>query len=74
MMEGACERHPFIADESFSAADVYVGMRIGWGLQLGTVEKRPAFERYRARVSDRDAYRRAHEIDERAVREAAASD
>ena len=70
MMESACERHPFIAGERFSAADVYVGMQIGWGLQFGTIEKRAAFERYWARVSDRDAFRRANEIDDRALREA----
>ena len=32
-------------------------------MQYGGVEKRPAFERYWERVSDRDAKRRADEID-----------
>lgn len=54
----------YVAGDSFSAADIYVGFHIGWGMQFGTVEKRPGFEAYWARVSDRDAYRRANEIDD----------
>ncbi len=53
----------FIAGDRFSAADIYVGSHIGWGLQFDSIEKRPGFEAYWARVSDRDAYRRANEID-----------
>ena len=36
----------------FSAADVYVGSQIGWGMQFGAIEKRPAFERYWARIGE----------------------
>lgn len=54
----------YITGDRFSAADVYVGLHIGWGMQFGSVEKRPGFEAYWARVSDRDAYRRANEIDD----------
>ena len=60
----------FIGGSNFSAADVYVGSQIGWGLQFGTLEKRPAFEAYWARVSDRDAYRRANDIDNALMPEA----
>ncbi|MGI9433683.1 MAG: glutathione S-transferase family protein [Geminicoccaceae bacterium] len=62
----------FIAGDRFSAADVYIGAQIGWGLQFGTMEKRPAFEAYWARVSDRDAYRRATARDDAAMAEASA--
>ena len=54
---------PFICGEQFTAADVYLGSQIGWGMQFGTIEKRPAFEDYWARLSDRPAYKRATEID-----------
>lgn len=54
----------FITGAQFTAADVYVGGHIGFGLQFGTIEKCPEFEAYFARVSDRAAYRRAQEIDD----------
>jgi glutathione S-transferase len=54
---------PYIAGDKFSAADVYVGSQIGFGLQFGSIEKRPEFEKYWARISERDAYRRAADKD-----------
>ena len=53
-----------IAGEDFSAADVYVGSHIGWGLQMDSIEKRPAFADYWSRLQGRDAWRRAEEIDD----------
>lgn len=53
----------YVAGDAFSAADVYVGSHVGWGLQFKTIEPRPEFEAYWAMVSDREAYRRADEID-----------
>jgi len=57
----------YIAGERFSAADVYVGSHIGWGLDFGSMEERPGFRDYVARVRDRDAYRRARELDDAAM-------
>jgi glutathione S-transferase len=54
----------YIAGDSFSAADVYCGSHIGLGLQFGSIDDRAAFRDYWARISDRDAYRRACEIDD----------
>lgn len=54
----------YIAGSAFTAADVYVGSQIGWGLQFGTIEERPPFSAYWERVSDHDAYRRANDIDD----------
>ncbi|MGH6941842.1 glutathione S-transferase family protein [Hypericibacter sp.] len=54
----------YIAGDRFTAADVYVGAQIGFGLRFGTVEKRPAFERYWERISQRPAALRANEIDD----------
>ncbi len=53
-----------IAGEHFSAADVYVGSHVGWGLRMGSVEKRPAFAEYWSRLEGRDAYKRANELDD----------
>jgi glutathione S-transferase len=66
-LEAAVAGRAFITGDRFSAADVYLGSHLGWGLQFGTIEKRPAFADYWARVSDRDAYRRATELDDAAM-------
>lgn len=62
-LERAVAENPYIAGEHFSAADVYVGSHVGWGMIMGSLEKRPAFSDYWTRVSDRDAYRRADALD-----------
>ena len=53
----------YLAGEAFSAADLYMGSHIGWGLQFKSIEARPEFETYWAKISDREAYHRANEID-----------
>lgn len=63
-MEHAVSVRRYIAGDRFSAADVYCGSHIGWGLRFKSIEDRPAFSEYWARISDRDAYRRASELDD----------
>ena len=63
-LERAVSGGGWIAGERFSAADVYVGSHIGWGLQMGTIEARPAFADYWSRLEGRDARRRAEAIDD----------
>ncbi|OQW75368.1 MAG: glutathione S-transferase [Proteobacteria bacterium ST_bin14] len=63
VLEKAVSAHPYVAGDRFTAADVYVGSQVGWGLQFGTVPKRAAFEEYFARLSSRPAYIRAKAID-----------
>ncbi len=63
VLEKAVSAHPYIAGDRFTAADVYVGSQVGWGLQFGTVPKRAAFEDYFARLSSRPAYIRGKAID-----------
>ncbi len=62
-LETAVNGKAFIAGDSFTAADVYVGSQIDWGLQFGTIPSRPAFEAYVAPLRERAAYKRAKEID-----------
>lgn len=64
VLEGAVSGGPYLLGERFSAADVYLGSQIGWGLAFGTMEKRPAFESYWQRISTRPAAVRAREIDD----------
>jgi glutathione S-transferase len=68
-IERAVSDNPFVAGEQFTAADVYVGSHIGWGLQFGSIEKRQAFVDYLARLSTRPAFKRAAQIDEEATKE-----
>jgi glutathione S-transferase len=63
-LEGALSDREYIVGDRFSAADVYLGSHIGWGMHFGTIEKRPAFERYYGRIAERPAARRAKEIDD----------
>ena len=58
-LEKAIGPGPFILGERFSAADVYVGSQIGWGVAMKAIEPRPAFAAYLGRVSQRPAYQRA---------------
>jgi glutathione S-transferase len=63
-LERAVSETEYIAGDRFSAADVYVGSQIGWGMAFGSIERRPAFERYWERIGHRPAARRAQEIDD----------
>jgi glutathione S-transferase len=63
-LEYAVSHGDYLVGDSFTAADLYLGAQIGWGLQFGTIEKRPAFEAYAGRVLSRPAAARAREIDD----------
>jgi glutathione S-transferase len=65
-------RSGYIAGDRFSAADVYLGSHIGWGIEYKSVEERPGFADYAARVRDRDAWRRGNELDDAAAAESEA--
>ena len=66
-IEYAVTRMPYIAGDRFTAADLYVGSHLGFGMQFGTIEKRPAFEAYHAKVADRPAAKRAAALDDAAM-------
>jgi glutathione S-transferase len=68
-LEVAVAKGPYILGEKFSAADVYVGAHIMWGMQFGTLEKRPAYEAYAARLHNRPAAVRARELDDALIAE-----
>jgi len=66
-LERAVDGRRFIAGDRFSAADVYVGSQIGWGLRFGTIPARPAFAAYWAGLEQRPAHKRASELDDAAM-------
>jgi len=66
-LESAVSNGKYLLGDDFSAADVYVGSAIGFGMMFGTMEKRPVFEQYWQRLSARPAYSRAKELDDTLV-------
>ena len=68
-MEKMLAGRTYICGDRFTAADLYVGSQLGFMLMFGLLEPRPVFQDYAARVTDRDAYRRAKEIDAKAAEE-----
>jgi glutathione S-transferase len=72
-LEGAVTGQEFVAGERFSAADLYLAAHLGWGMQFGTIPRRPAFEAYAGRHAGRPAAVRAREIDDGLLARQAAS-
>lgn len=68
-LEYAVTRSPYICGGSFTAADVYIGAKIGLGMRFDAIEKRPAFTDYFERVSRRPAAVRARQIDDALIPE-----
>jgi|SRR5579875_2136738 len=63
-LEAVLSGREYLVGDRFSAADLYVGSEIGFGMQFGTIPKRPAFEQYAQRLLARPAAVRAREIDD----------
>lgn len=59
-LEKAIAPGPWILGQRFSAADVYVGAQVGWGLATKGLEPRPAFQKYAEQCARRPAYQRAN--------------
>jgi glutathione S-transferase len=68
-LEKALTGRPYIAGDRFTAADLFVGANVNFLLQFKLLEPRPVFTDYAARMTDRDAYRRAQEIDGKLIAE-----
>jgi len=63
-LEAAVAGRTYLVGDTVSAADVYLGSQIGFGMMFGSIEKRPAFEAYFAGLRQRPALIRANEIDD----------
>jgi glutathione S-transferase len=64
VLQDLVAKGPYLLGDRFSAVDVFLGSQIAWGVQFGTMEKRPGFEDYVARIYSRPAAVRARELDE----------
>jgi glutathione S-transferase len=68
-LEAAVSSGDYLVGNSFTAADLYVGAQIGFGMMFGTLEKRPAFDRYWQRMNARPAFARAKQLDDEQAEE-----
>jgi glutathione S-transferase len=57
-LDGRLSESAYFAGDRFTAADVYAGSQIGWGMQFGSMPKRPAFVSYWARIMQRPAWKK----------------
>lgn len=53
----------YLCGEQFTAADIYVGAQVDWGLAFGTLPERSEFAAYAERLRARKAYQSAKKID-----------
>ena len=63
-LETAVSEADYLAGDDFTAVDLYVGSHLNFGMMFGTIDKRPAFERYVGRLTARPAFARARELDD----------
>ena len=59
----ALDGKSYVTGDQFTAADVTFGSQLNFMTMFGMLEARPVFTDYLARLTDRDAYRRAKQMD-----------
>ncbi len=62
-LEKAVSVPQWLCGDQFTAADVYVGSQVDWGLMFKSIPSRPALEDYAARFRARPGYKQAKAID-----------
>ena len=63
VLEQELSGRAYIVGDGFTAADLYLSAHVGWGMQFGTIDKRPVFESYHERCTTRPAAERANDKD-----------
>ena len=63
-LTGHLEGRHYICGAGFSAADVYLGSQIGWGLRFGTLPGNAVLAGYWDRIRERPALARANALDD----------
>jgi glutathione S-transferase len=58
---------PYLLQQRFTAADIYIGAQIGFGLMTKSLDPRPAFQRYVDQLTQRPAYQRFQQQSEQLV-------
>ena len=62
-LEAALKPGPWLFGDQFTAADLYIGSSLGFGMMFGMIDKRPAFVEFSERAQSRPAFKRAQEIE-----------
>jgi glutathione S-transferase len=62
-LAGHFRTNDYVADGRFTAADVYVGSALAWGMQFGTIPANDIFQAYWNRLKDRPALAAANAKD-----------
>jgi glutathione S-transferase len=66
-LEAAYKPGPWLFGDQFTAADLYIASGLGFGMQFGMIDKRPAFVAIAERAQARPAFKRATEIEAKEV-------
>ena len=69
-VSGALSKGPWLAGDRFTGADLYIASALRYGMLFGVVPKEDVFVEYVGRCTERPAFRRTTELDERFVAEA----
>lgn len=64
-LESALSPGPWLFGDRFTAADLYIASTLGFGMQFGMIDKRPAFAAFSERAAARPAFQRAIAIETR---------
>jgi glutathione S-transferase len=66
-LEAALSGREHLVGDTFTAADLYVGAHLAFGMGFGPIEKRPVFQAYVDHIQKRPAAMRAMEIDDKLI-------
>ena len=58
------EKSEYVCGNKFTAADVYLGSHVNWGLMFNTIKPTDNFQAYSDRLRERPAYKKAKQIDD----------
>jgi glutathione S-transferase len=61
------DANDYVCGDRFTMADVYIGAHVVWGQEFGTVTPKPSFSAYAERLTQREAYGAAKEIDAKLI-------
>jgi glutathione S-transferase len=63
VLAGMLKDRDYVCGDRFTAADIYVGAQVDWGLTFQTLPERDEFFAYAERLRGREAYKAAKAID-----------
>ena len=57
MLKNSTDNGPYLLGQQFSAADIYIGAQLDWGIKFKTIDERPVFIDYVKSLQQRSAYK-----------------